>query len=187
VGAVHICNLYSITTNQAAIIALFRVINRAHHRHFEFAARVADHRSGIIRERARHRREVADIARAMAAPDPESRACACSTPRRRACRLPCVLLSPALPPPGPMHRKWSRVTWCRCERACAGARYRQADRYRLRWTACRAQRRRCPAASTALLAAAEKERDEARKRMAKSRRVTHVGHPSNVVPLARMM
>jgi hypothetical protein len=27
VGAVHICNLYSITTNQAAIIALFRVIN----------------------------------------------------------------------------------------------------------------------------------------------------------------
>jgi putative SOS response-associated peptidase YedK len=27
-GAVHICNLYSITTNQAAIIALFRVVNR---------------------------------------------------------------------------------------------------------------------------------------------------------------
>jgi putative SOS response-associated peptidase YedK len=28
VGAVHICNLYSITTSQAAIIALFRVVNR---------------------------------------------------------------------------------------------------------------------------------------------------------------
>jgi putative SOS response-associated peptidase YedK len=28
VGAVHICNLYSITTNQAAMIALFRVVNR---------------------------------------------------------------------------------------------------------------------------------------------------------------
>jgi putative SOS response-associated peptidase YedK len=28
VGAVHICNLYSITTNQAAIIALVRVVNR---------------------------------------------------------------------------------------------------------------------------------------------------------------
>jgi hypothetical protein len=28
VGAVHICNLYSITTNQAASIALFRVVNR---------------------------------------------------------------------------------------------------------------------------------------------------------------
>jgi putative SOS response-associated peptidase YedK len=28
VGAVHICNLYSITTNQAAIAALFRVVNR---------------------------------------------------------------------------------------------------------------------------------------------------------------
>src|SRR6187455_3091947 len=27
-GAVHICNLYSITTNQAAIAGLFRVINR---------------------------------------------------------------------------------------------------------------------------------------------------------------
>ena len=27
-GAVHICNLYSITTNQAAIAALFRVVNR---------------------------------------------------------------------------------------------------------------------------------------------------------------
>jgi putative SOS response-associated peptidase YedK len=28
VGAVHICNLYSITTNQEAIRALFRVMNR---------------------------------------------------------------------------------------------------------------------------------------------------------------
>jgi putative SOS response-associated peptidase YedK len=27
-GAVHICNLYSITTNQEAIRALFRVVNR---------------------------------------------------------------------------------------------------------------------------------------------------------------
>jgi hypothetical protein len=27
-GAIAICNLYSIATNQAAIIALFRVINR---------------------------------------------------------------------------------------------------------------------------------------------------------------
>ena len=36
---------------------------------------------------------------AMAAPDPESRACACSTPRRRAGRLPCALRLHALPPP----------------------------------------------------------------------------------------
>jgi hypothetical protein len=28
VGAVHICNLYSITTNQEAIRALFRIVNR---------------------------------------------------------------------------------------------------------------------------------------------------------------
>ena len=61
--------------------------------------------------------------RAMAAPDPESRACACSTPRRRAGRLPCGLPSPALPPPGPMRRKSSRVTWCPCERGCAGPRW----------------------------------------------------------------
>ena len=60
--------------------------------------------------------------RAMAAPVPESRACACSTPRRRAGRLPCVLPSPALPLPGSMRRKSSRVTWCPCERGCAGPR-----------------------------------------------------------------
>src|SRR4029077_10382218 len=34
----------------------------SHHRHFEFAVRVADHRSRIIRKHARHRCEVADIA-----------------------------------------------------------------------------------------------------------------------------
>ena len=61
--------------------------------------------------------------RSMAAPVPESRACACSTPRRRAGRLPCVLPSPALPLPAPMRRKWSRVTWCPCERGCAGPRW----------------------------------------------------------------
>src|SRR5882757_13729 len=55
----------------------------------------------------------------MAAPVPESRACAYSTPRRRAGRLACGLPSPALPPPGPTRRKWSRVTWCPCERGCA--------------------------------------------------------------------
>jgi hypothetical protein len=27
-GGTDVCNLYSITTNQAAIIALFRVVNR---------------------------------------------------------------------------------------------------------------------------------------------------------------
>ena len=41
---------------------------------------------------------------------------------RRAGRLPCGLPSPALPPPGPMRRKSSRVTWCPCERGCAGPR-----------------------------------------------------------------
>ena len=39
---------------------------------------------------------------AGAAPDPESRASACSTPRRPNGRLPCVLPSPALPPPALM-------------------------------------------------------------------------------------
>ena len=42
---------------------------------------------------------------------------------RRAGRLPCALPSPALPPPGPMRRKWSRVIWCPCERGCAGPRW----------------------------------------------------------------
>ena len=50
---------------------------------------------------------------------PESQACACSTPRRRAGRLFSVLPSPALPPLGPMRRKSSRVTWCPCKRGCA--------------------------------------------------------------------
>src|SRR6478672_9060700 len=58
----------------------------------------------------------------MAAPVPESRACACSTPRRRAGRLAYGLPSLALPPPAPMPRKLSRVTWCPCERGCAGPR-----------------------------------------------------------------
>ena len=62
-------------------------------------------------------------ASAMAAPDPESRACACSTPRRRAGRLPCALPSPALPPPGPIRRKSSRVIWCPWTRGCAGPRW----------------------------------------------------------------
>jgi hypothetical protein len=56
----------------------------------------------------------------LVATDPESRACACSTPRRRAGRLPCVLPPPAPPLPGSMRRKSSRVTWCPCERGCAG-------------------------------------------------------------------
>jgi hypothetical protein len=58
-------------------------------------------------------------ARAMAVPDPESRACARSTPQRRAGRLPCVLPSPALPPPGSTRRRWSRVILCPCDRGCA--------------------------------------------------------------------
>src|SRR5882757_1879079 len=48
----------------------------------------------------------------MAAPDPESRACAWYTPRRLPGRLPCGHVSPAQPPPGPMRRRSSRVTWC---------------------------------------------------------------------------
>ena len=59
---------------------------------------------------------------AMAAPVPESRACAYSTPRRRAGRLACALPSPALPPPGPTRRRSSRAIWCPCERGCAGPR-----------------------------------------------------------------
>lgn len=55
--------------------------------------------------------------------DPESRACAYSTPQRRAGRLPCVLPSPAPPLPGPILRKSSRATCCPCERGCAGARW----------------------------------------------------------------
>jgi hypothetical protein len=74
----------------------------------------------------------------MAAPDPESRACACSTPRRRADRLACVLPSPALPPPGPMRRKWSRVICSPWPEDAPGG-DGQASRYRLRWIACRAQ------------------------------------------------
>ena len=50
---------------------------------------------------------------------PESRACACSTPRRQAGQLACGLPSPALPPPVPIRRKSSRVIWCPCERGCA--------------------------------------------------------------------
>ena len=66
------------------------------------------------------------LASAMAAPDPETRACAYSTPRRRAGRLACALPSPALPPPGPMRRKCSRVIWCPCERMRPGTMDRQA-------------------------------------------------------------
>jgi hypothetical protein len=58
----------------------------------------------------------------MAAPDPKNRGCAYSTPRRRAGRLPCVLPWPALPPPGSIRRKSSRVTWWPWERGCAGPR-----------------------------------------------------------------
>jgi hypothetical protein len=36
--------------------------------------------------------------------------------------LPATLPWPALPTPGSMRRKWSRVTWCPCERECAGRR-----------------------------------------------------------------
>ena len=72
----------------------------------------------------------------MAAPVPESRACACSTPRRRAGRHPCVLPSPALPLPGPMLRKWSRVTGAHAKEDAPG-RAGEASRYRLRWMACR--------------------------------------------------
>jgi hypothetical protein len=62
-------------------------------------------------------------ARARAGPDPESRACAYSTPRRPAGRLPCVLPSSVLPLPGLIRRKPSRVTWCPCEKECAGPRW----------------------------------------------------------------
>jgi hypothetical protein len=48
----------------------------------------------------------------LAAPDPESRACACSTPRTQANRLACGLRSPALPPPGSSCRRSSRAIWC---------------------------------------------------------------------------
>src|ERR1700682_2153572 len=65
-----------------------------------------------------------------AVPDPESRACACSTPRRRAGRLPCVLPSPALPPPGPMSRKWSRVI---CSPWREDARAREVPEHRSAW------------------------------------------------------
>ena len=58
--------------------------------------------------------------RAMAAPDPESRACACSTPRPRAGRLACALPSPALPLPGLMRRRSSRVIWCPWRKGWAG-------------------------------------------------------------------
>jgi hypothetical protein len=67
--------------------------------------------------RGSHRR-----ARAMAAPAPESRASACSKPRRRAGRHPCALPSPAPQLLGSMRRRWSRVTWCPFERGCAGPR-----------------------------------------------------------------
>ena len=62
----------------------------------------------------------------MAAPVPESQASAYSKPRMRAGRLPCVLPSPALPPPGSMRRKWSRVTWCHPREDRRATRDRQA-------------------------------------------------------------
>jgi hypothetical protein len=71
-------------------------------------------------------------------PDPESPACACSTPRRRAGQRPCVLRQPAQPPLEPMRRRSSRVTWCPWEKDAPGG-AEQASRYRLRWMACRAQ------------------------------------------------
>src|SRR5882672_4660528 len=54
----------------------------------------------------------------MVEPVPESRACACSTPRPRAGRLVCALRLHALPPPAPMRRRSSRVTWCPWARGC---------------------------------------------------------------------
>ena len=46
-----------------------------------------------------------------------------TTPRRRAGRLPCGLPSRALPPPGSMRRRWSRVIWCPWRGGCAGPRW----------------------------------------------------------------
>jgi len=46
----------------------------------------------------------------------------CPAGLARAGRLPCGRASLALPPPGWMRRKSSRVTWCPCERGCAGPR-----------------------------------------------------------------
>ena len=37
-------------------------------------------------------------------------------------RIPSAPLTPTQPPPEPMRRKSSRVTWCPCERGCAGPR-----------------------------------------------------------------
>src|SRR5882672_4063219 len=54
----------------------------------------------------------------MAAPAPENRACACSTPRPQAGRRLCGLPSPALPPPESARRRWSRVIWCPWSRGC---------------------------------------------------------------------
>ena len=68
----------------------------------------------------------------MAAPVPESRACACSKHCRRD---GCLRASAAaLPPPERMRRRWSRVSLCLCERGSPGH-DGQASRYRLRWIA----------------------------------------------------
>jgi hypothetical protein len=53
------CNLYSITTNQAAIIALFRVVNRY------AGIGIAHDRRRIVWKHARQRREVASNPNAM--------------------------------------------------------------------------------------------------------------------------
>ena len=58
-----------------------------------------------------------------AAPDPQSRACACSTTLTRAGRLPCVLLSPLSRRPDRCAVKWFRVTSCPCERECVEQRW----------------------------------------------------------------
>ena len=73
--------------------------------------------------------------RAMVLPVPESRASACSKPRRRDGRLPCGLPSPALSPPAQMRRRWSRVTWCPWDERMRPAAMGQARRYILRWMA----------------------------------------------------
>jgi hypothetical protein len=92
------------------------------------AAQCRGRRSGSSRSRgngpqdSRNRHSGPRPRWAMAAPDLGSRACACSTPRSRACRLPCGLLPLALPPPGPMRHIWFRVTCCPCVRGCAGPR-----------------------------------------------------------------